>query len=75
MSLKKILINDREELRVEFQQWKGRAYADIRIYAAPSAEETKWPTGKGILVPASQLHDLQKALAELQNTMAGAAVR
>ena len=75
MSLKRIPLNDREELHVEFQRWKGRAFADVRVYAAPNAQEAKWPTGKGFLVPVSQLPELQKALAELEAETGGASVR
>ena len=75
MSLKKIQLNDREELHVEFQQWKGRAFADLRVYAGPNDEVTKWPTGKGFLVPLSRLRELQKAIAELETETHEASVR
>jgi len=63
--LKKILLSEKEELRVELRQLKGRAFADFRVYAHARAEEAKWPTGKGFLVPASRLQELRQALAEL----------
>ena len=66
MSLKKISLSDKEELRAEIRHWKGRAYADVRIYACSRDEEAKWPTGKGFLVPVASLPELQRAVAELE---------
>ena len=63
--MKKIELSEKEELRIEVRQLKGRAFADIRVYARARAEEAKWPTGKGFLVPASRLQELQQAFAEL----------
>ena len=65
MSLKTINLSDKEELRAEIRRWKGRAYADVRVYACSRPQEAKWPTGKGFLVPVPQLPELRRALEEL----------
>ena len=71
--MKKISLSEKEELRVELRQLKGRAFADFRVYVHARAEEAKWPTGKGFLVPASCLQELQQALAELNPSTNAAA--
>ena len=63
--MKKIALSEKEELRIEVRQLKGHAFADFRVYAHSRAEEAKWPTGKGFLIPAARLQELQRALAEL----------
>ncbi len=63
--MKKIVLSEKEELRVEVRQLKGRAFADFRVYAHARAEEEKWPTGKGFLIPAASLQELRQALEEL----------
>jgi predicted DNA-binding antitoxin AbrB/MazE fold protein len=65
-SLKRIPLSDREELRVEFRQWKNRRYAELRVWAGSNVEEAKWPTGKGFLVPVSLLPELSRAMRELE---------
>ena len=74
MSLKKIELNEKEELRVEMRHLKGRAFADVRVYACAHAEDAKWPTGKGFLVPTIRLNELRQALAEIGAETSGAAV-
>lgn len=74
MSLKKIELSEKEELRVEMRRLKGRAFADVRVYTHAHAQESKWPTGKGFLVPASRLGELRQAVTELE-AEAGGAVR
>lgn len=66
MSLKKIELSDKEELRVGMRRLKGRAFADVRVYAGPNAQEPRWPTGKGFLIPASRLPDLRRAMDALE---------
>jgi hypothetical protein len=73
--LKKITLNDREELRIGIRHWKGRAYADLRVFAGSNPSEAKWPTGKGFLLPAERLQELCQAAAELENAPKGTAVR
>ena len=75
MSLIKIGLSDKEELRAEIRRWKGRAYADVRVYACSRPEEEKWPTGKGFLVPVAQLPELRRAVEELAAEASGTAIR
>ena len=70
MPLKIVALSNQEELRIEIKQWKGRAVADLRVYACSRPGEAKWPTGKGFLVPASQLAELRRALAALETETA-----
>ncbi len=60
------MLSEREELRVEIRTHKGRAFADVRVYACSRPEEAKWPTGRGFLVPVSRLSELRQAVAQLE---------
>lgn len=46
--------HNREEIRISAKELKGRRFVDLRIYASGLPNEEKWPTGKGILVPAEE---------------------
>lgn len=61
-----ISLNEKEELRVEIKDRRGEPFVDLRVWTAPKANEPKWPTGKGILIPASRWTALQRLLADLE---------
>lgn len=62
---KNISLSEKEELRVEIKERRGQPFVDLRVWAAPKADEPKWPTGKGISIPASRWTALQRMLADL----------
>ncbi len=45
---------NREEIRILTKEFKGRRSVDVRIYASGQPGEEKWPTGKGLLIPAEE---------------------
>ena len=55
---KNISLSDKEELRAQIKELRGRTFLDLRIWAAPKTNETKWPTGKGVLIPASHCREI-----------------
>ena len=68
---KNISLSEKEELRAEIKERRGRPYVDLRVWAASGAGESKWPTGKGILIPVSSWPELQRMLADLGSEMKG----
>ena len=43
-----------EELRISTKESKGKRWIDLRVYASGLPAEEKWPTGKGIRIPAEE---------------------
>lgn len=71
-AVKNISLTSREELRAEIKGPQGRSFLDLRVWAAAKPEESKWPTGKGVLIPASRLKELRQLLEDLDAEMEGA---
>ena len=54
--------NDREQLKIQLREFKGRPYLDIRIYWTPDAGQTWSPSKKGVTVGLARLADFQDAV-------------
>jgi hypothetical protein len=64
-SEKNISLNEKEELRAQIMNRRGRSFVDLRIWAAPKSNESKWPTGKGVLIPVSRWPELKQLVSDL----------
>jgi hypothetical protein len=71
---KKIDLNENEELRVHIKHLHGRSFVDLRVWAAPKTGETKWPTGKGVLIPAARWPEFKRLMGDLGPAIEGAAL-
>ncbi len=62
---KNMMFSEKEELRAEVKNLRGRQVVDLRVWAAPKVYEAKWPTGKGLLIPISRWPEFRKMLVDL----------
>ena len=62
---KNIKLNEKEELRAEIKSGPGRSSVDLRVWTAAKADEPKWPTGKGFLIPASCWPEMERMVVDL----------
>jgi len=62
-------LSEREELRAEIKNRRGRAFVELRVWTAPKTDEPKWPTGKGFLIPASRWPELERMVADLASRL------
>lgn len=56
--------NDREQLKIQLREYKGRPYLDIRIYWTPDAGQTWSPSKKGVTVGLANLGLFQEAIGK-----------
>ena len=59
-----------EQVQVSLSKYKGKTYADLRIYYKASDGEYR-PTKKGITVSPAQLPELGEAIRKLIEKVAG----
>ena len=57
---------ERESVRVEFKEYKGKFYVDMRVYFQPEGAEEMLPTKKGLTIPLENLNDLKKAITSCE---------
>ena len=63
-----------EQVQVSLSKYKGKTYADIRIYYKADGGEYR-PTKKGITVSPAQLPELGEAIRKLMEKVAGSEQR
>jgi hypothetical protein len=62
--------NETETLRISTEEFKGRAYIDVRIYFADNEGEWK-PTKKGVTINPDKLDQVIELLKEAQEKLKG----
>jgi len=62
--------NETETLRISTEEFKGRAYIDVRIYFADNEGEWK-PTKKGVTINPDKLDQVIELLREAQEKLKG----
>lgn len=62
--------NETEILRISTEEFKGRAYIDMRIYFADNEGEWK-PTKKGVTINPDKLDQVIELLREAQEKLKG----
>jgi hypothetical protein len=62
--------NETETLRISTEEFKGRAYIDVRIYFADNEGEWK-PTKKGVTINPDKLDQVIALLREAQEKLKG----
>ncbi len=58
-----------EEIRVSAKELKGRRSIDLRVYASSQTGEEKWPTGKGLLIPAEEWGPFCKGILRAEEAL------
>lgn len=66
--------NSLEEVRATISEFKGTAYASIRVYYE-SEPGTWYPTRKGLTLPLDLLPELEKAVQALSGAVTKAATK
>ena len=67
MNTHTIALGEREEIRVEPAERSGKRYIDVRVYGAAKPDEAKWPTGKGVLIPAGLFRAFKEAVLSVDH--------
>ncbi|HAR95664.1 MAG TPA: transcriptional coactivator p15 [Deltaproteobacteria bacterium] len=62
--------NEAEVLRISTEEFKGRAYVDVRIYFADNEGEWK-PTKKGVTINPDKVDQVIELLREAQEKLKG----
>lgn len=56
----------KQEIRISLSKFKGRTFADVRLFLCNRAGEVV-PTRKGIAIPVERLAELEEAVLKLRN--------